>query len=240
MRKNLQVISPLLTIITVVYNSALPLEKTIKTVLELKYPNVNYIIIDGGSNDGTVDIIKKYQDKIFYWITEKDKGIYDAMNKGWAKADENSYILYLGAGDYIISLPDMIKHAQQDIIYGNVNIGDKYLFDTKVDFRMKCINAVHHQALLIKKTTHPSPPFSLEFPVFADFDFNQRLYKAEFHFKKDASFYAYAMSGGVSSPHNRKEMLEVVNSNYGRIYVILARAYYFLQNIKNRLLKFSP
>ncbi len=73
---------PLVTVITVVLNGAQHLEQTIKSVLGQTYRNIEYIIIDGGSTDGTLDIIKKYGDSIDYWVSEPDKGIYDAMNKG--------------------------------------------------------------------------------------------------------------------------------------------------------------
>jgi len=77
---------PLISIVTVVYNGEEFLEETIKSVVSQTYKNIEYIIIDGGSTDGTVDIIKKYEDKIDYWVSEPDSGIYDAMNKGIDKA----------------------------------------------------------------------------------------------------------------------------------------------------------
>lgn len=77
---------PKISIITVSYNSSSTIEQTILSVINQQYPNIEYIIIDGGSTDGTVDIIKKYANNITYWISERDNGIYDAMNKGIDKA----------------------------------------------------------------------------------------------------------------------------------------------------------
>ena len=71
----------LISIVTVSYNAVLTIEQTILSVINQTYPNVEYIIIDGGSTDGTVDIIKKYANKIAYWVSEPDKGIYDARIK---------------------------------------------------------------------------------------------------------------------------------------------------------------
>ena len=84
-----------ISIVTVVYNGASTLEQTILSVLGQTYPHIEYIIIDGGSKDGTVDIIKKYQDRIAYWVSEPDEGIYDAMNKGIRHAS-GDWIYFLG------------------------------------------------------------------------------------------------------------------------------------------------
>ena len=77
----------LISVVTVSYNAVATIEQTLLSVINQTYPNIEYIIIDGGSTDGTVDIIKKYADEIVYWISEPDKGIYDAMNKGIKKAN---------------------------------------------------------------------------------------------------------------------------------------------------------
>lgn len=74
--------APLISIITVVYNGEKYLEQTIQSVINQTYKNIEYIVIDGGSTDGTLDIIKKYEEHISYWVSESDKGLYDAMNKG--------------------------------------------------------------------------------------------------------------------------------------------------------------
>jgi len=91
-----------ITIITVVYNNVNTLEQTILSVLRQTYKNIEYIIIDGGSNDGTVSIIKKYETGISYWISEKDDGIYNAMNKGIGAAT-GEYIQFLGADDFFVN-----------------------------------------------------------------------------------------------------------------------------------------
>lgn len=87
-----------ISVVTVCYNAVETLEETMLSVLHQTYPDIEYIIIDGGSTDGTVDIIKKYADRLAYWVSEPDKGIYDAMNKGIDIAT-GDYINFMNAGD---------------------------------------------------------------------------------------------------------------------------------------------
>ena len=96
--------APKISIITVVYNGVLKLEATILSVINQDFNNFEYIIIDGGSTDGTLEIIKKYQDKITLWVSEPDNGIYDAMNKG-IKYSKGEYICFINSGDILIELP---------------------------------------------------------------------------------------------------------------------------------------
>lgn len=118
---------PLITIITVAYNAVKDIENTILSVLNQTYPNIEYIIIDGGSTDGTLDIIKKYEDKISYWVSEADKGIYDAMNKGALKAT-GEWLNFMNAGDTFYDqqvLEKVFKDndwSDADVIYGDINI----------------------------------------------------------------------------------------------------------------------
>ena len=90
---------PKISIITVTYNSAKTLEKTIQSIINQSFANYEFIIIDGGSNDGTIDIIRKYEKNIAYWVSEPDGGIYDAMNKGILKAN-GEWIHLLNSDDY--------------------------------------------------------------------------------------------------------------------------------------------
>lgn len=109
-----------ISIITINWNNAAGLERTIKSVTEQTYNNIEYIVIDGGSTDGSVDVIKKFADKISYWISEPDKGIYNAMNKGVDVAT-GDYCLFLNSGDKLLtplSLEKVIcyKKLDSDII----------------------------------------------------------------------------------------------------------------------------
>ena len=105
--------NPKISIITVVYNGEKFLEETIKSIINQTYENVEYIIIDGGSTDATVDIIKKYEDKIAYWTSEPDKGISDAFNKG-VKVASGDYLNFQGDGDGFVS-DDALEKVFQDI-----------------------------------------------------------------------------------------------------------------------------
>ena len=117
---------PLITVITVSYNAVSIIEKTILSVINQTYSNIEYIIIDGGSTDGTIEIIKKYEDKITYWLSEPDKGIYDAMNKGIDKAT-GEWINFMNCGDTFFCntvIEDLFQKANtnSDVIYGNTNL----------------------------------------------------------------------------------------------------------------------
>lgn len=115
-----------ISIITVSYNSAKYIEATIQSVLSQDYDNVEYIIIDGGSTDGTVDIIEKYADKLAYWVSEPDSGIYDAMNKGISQATGdivgiiNSDDYYFPGAFELVAEAFNNKNLNQYIFWGDV------------------------------------------------------------------------------------------------------------------------
>lgn len=223
-----------ITIITVVKNAAQLLEDTILSVMEVKSTfRLKYVIIDGGSEDHTVDIIKKYEDKLSYWTSEQDFGIYDAMNKGWRAVAPDSFILFLGAGDRLISLPDDMGTFQyNNVIYGDVLIGNNTKFKAKAGYRLRLYNSLHHQALLINKSLHPSAPFNTNYSVFADFDFNQRLMKNGVQFVYSPQLLAYAHPGGVSDKNSFNESIRVIKKNFGRLWALLALgAYYTMKTI---------
>jgi glycosyltransferase involved in cell wall biosynthesis len=115
---------PKLSIITINYNNDNGLKKTIESVVGQTYKELEYIIIDGGSTDSSVDVIKEYQEKINYWLSEKDNGIYHAMNKGIQNA-HGDYLLFLNSGDFLANshiVEDVISNHffDKEIIYGDL------------------------------------------------------------------------------------------------------------------------
>lgn len=222
-----------ISVITVVKNGADHLEETIRSVIKQKAAaEIDYLIVDGGSTDGTTDIIRSYADQISYWVSEPDNGIYDAMNKGWAAAAANSFILFLGAGDRIVSLPDaMGSYRRNDVIYGLVMMGEKSVFKARADYHLKMYNSLHHQALLVNKSFHPTPPFDCSYRIYADFDFNQRLMKSGANFVYAPKFIGYASPGGISDRRCFDESLRVISSNFGFLWAAAAVSGYYAMKI---------
>ncbi len=231
-----------ISVVTVVKNGASNIEDTILNVIEKKATEeIDYIVIDGGSTDGTTDIIKKHANNISYWVSEPDSGIYDAMNKGWSAAAGNSFILFLGAGDRIISLPDsMSRFHQNDVVYGPVWMGEKTVFKSRADFHLNLYNSLHHQALLVNKSLHPAPPFNCRYRIYSDFDFNQRLKKTGANFIYSPDFIGYAHPGGVSSRHCFAESLSIISSNVGFFWSVLAFTGYYAMKIFPFLKRLRP
>jgi glycosyltransferase involved in cell wall biosynthesis len=152
------------SIITINYNNALGLDKTLKSVFSQSNKNYEYLIIDGGSTDTSTEIIKQHSKKISYWVSERDSGIYNAMNKGIAKAT-GEYLVFLNSGD-CFSEPETLqrchdhiaKHPSADIYYGDIFVvndksqHEKWLKVHPVTLSLSYFkfNTINHQASLIK------------------------------------------------------------------------------------------
>lgn len=224
--------NPKISIITVVYNSKKGLEKTIKSVINQIYKNIEYIIIDGGSTDGTIDIIKKYQDKIDYWISEPDQGIYDAMNKG-AKQASGEYLYFLNSGDYLFDeniikkIARCINQNNSDLIVGGIirlHNGFEGFSAPEEMRRLKFGRTLPHQGSFVKSSVFRKlNGFNINYKVAGDFDFFCRFYKKEFSYKSIKESVAYMPSGGISS--NKKialpECYKVIGNHFGYSYALL-------------------
>lgn len=175
-----------ISVVTVCYNSVDTIEKTMLSVLNQTYPDVEYIIIDGGSTDGTVDIIKKYSDKLAYWISEPDKGIYDAMNKGISVAT-GDYINFMNSGDRFYNNKVISKLLEKIdtsaiIVYGNWNhnVGaSSWIRKPKKESEIKTDMILCHQACFINLSYHKINNFDLNFKIAADYNFMYRTLYVE-------------------------------------------------------------
>lgn len=170
--------NPKITIVTVCYNTVNSIDMTIKSVINQIYSNIEYIIIDGGSTDGTVDIIKKYSGKIAYWISEPDDGIYDAMNKG-IKAATGEWINFMNAGDRFYNDEVISKMFSEvdptvTIVYGKLMKhieGYHYEYVVLPLSKMSSEMSVSHQASFIKLSYHKSRLYDATFKSSGDYDF---------------------------------------------------------------------
>lgn len=181
---------PLVSIVTVVLNGARHLEQTILSVLDQPYANLEYIIIDGGSTDGTLEIIRRYEEKISYWQSEKDGGIYFAMNKGIALA-KGELIGIINADDFykpdavnLVVAADQQYHA--DLYYGDMEILQARPAMMKPDIsRMNEKPSIFHPTCFVKKTVYDKNGlFDTQYRISGDYDFLLRCIRMHntFHY----------------------------------------------------------
>ena len=142
-----------LSIITINYNNRDGLQKTIESVVSQSFKDFEWIVIDGGSNDGSRELIERYAESISYWVSEPDKGIYNAMNKG-IKASNGDYLLFLNSGDslcdeYVIADFQKLSFTE-DIISGNIIVDDSIYNarfspdESELSYRFMCESTILH------------------------------------------------------------------------------------------------
>ena len=183
-RKNVPEYPPLISVITVCLNSEKYLEETIKSVINQTYNNIEYIIIDGGSIDNTLDIIQKYENKIDYWISESDDGIYDAMNKGIILA-RGKWLNFMNAGDIFyenntIERIFLGKNYDVDFFYGDCKI----VYNPKFS-RIQQAGVINnlwkgmifsHQSLFTRSHVFEKYKFNINNKIGADYEFIYNCY----------------------------------------------------------------
>ena len=174
-------LSTKVSIITVVYNAVATIEQTILSVVKQDYSNIEYIIVDGGSTDGTLDIVKKYEKKIALWLSEPDHGIYDAMNKGLTHAT-GDYIYYLGADDCLLaptSISQVVSFLQDnpevDVLCASVMMVDTVYRIEKVyssDFSEADVLSGYntpHQGMFVRREILQKHRFDTSYHIAADY-----------------------------------------------------------------------
>jgi glycosyltransferase len=234
------------SIITIVYNSQETLEQTIKSVLNQTYNNIEYIIIDGGSTDGSVDIIKKYEDHIAHWSSEADKGISDAFNKGLRYAT-GTLIGLINADDwYEIDAVETIVQNYSDA-YG-VYCGNMSMIDAEGNVekirksnynRLSLGMYIMHPTTFVKKEIYDCVgTFSDEYKLAMDYDLMLRIDKAGYRFLCINHKIACMRVGGVSCDvkSSNKEALAIIKKHYPAIVFLRAKIFTFLNRIRMFLL----
>src|SRR4030042_3136234 len=233
---------PLISIILSCLNSGKTIERTILTITGLDYPNIELIVIDGDSTDGTMDILNKYSDKIDCLITEKDQGVYEAMNKGVRKAS-GDFIYFIGADDVIVdswrNLAGRMKPGNT-IYYGDVyfpvlnKIYNGKFSKSELLFRNICQQAIFYPASVFRKYS-----FSEKYPFLADYHLNLILKNdPDFTFKHINLLVAVFSEKGISTNNIdydfQRDRIQIIRNNYSYFYYLV---FFFGMTLKKWLLK---
>jgi glycosyltransferase involved in cell wall biosynthesis len=226
---------PTLSIITIVYNDVKHIERTIRSVVGQTYPYIEYLVIDGASTDGTLNILEKYRSEITQILSEKDKGIYDAMNKGLALAT-GDYVLFMNSGDEIYA-PDTVEKIfdQQpfaDIYYGETEMIDQNLNSLgqrrhKVPEQLtvnsfKYGMSVCHQAIYVKKSLCSF--YNTTYQLSADIDWILNALGKAHNVVNTHRYVARYLVGGMSKKRHwqsLKERFRIMAHYYGLVPTII-------------------
>jgi glycosyltransferase involved in cell wall biosynthesis len=225
---------PILSVITVVYNNAADIERTMLSVVNQTYKGIEYIVVDGGSIDGTLQIIEKYKDRIAKLISEKDKGIYDAMNKGLAIAT-GDYVLFMNSADEFYSADTVANvfaaEPNADIYYGETemigpngeSLGQRrHAAPENFTWRsFKYGMSVSHQAIYIKRSL--VEPYDPRYQLSADIDWILRAAKKAKSIANVHQYVAKYQVGGMSKLKHRQSLAErfdIMKRHYGLLPTI--------------------
>jgi glycosyltransferase involved in cell wall biosynthesis len=229
---------PTLSVITVVYNNVKDIERTVLSVINQTYPEIEYIIVDGLSTDGTLDIINRNKTKIAKLISEKDKGIYDAMNKGLASA-KGDYVIFMNSGDEFFAKDTVanvfLSAPGADIYYGEtemINAEGQSLGQRRhkapAHFTWRSFNygmSISHQAIYIRRAL--TEPYDSRYQLSADIDWIIRAAKKAKKIVNVNQYVAKYQVGGMSKTKHRQSLIErfdIMKRYYGLIPTIFNHA----------------
>lgn len=228
--------SPLISVVTVVYNGAAQLRSTIESVVQQKRTDIEYIVIDGGSTDGTCDVLHEFDDQIDYWVSEPDGGIYDAMNKAICLV-RGQFVYHLNIGDRLLRIPGLFDEPVPEnviCIAGVVQTSANGLHIPSAGVSLRFHNTLHHQGCFYRKTSDLR--YDLRYKVFSDFDLNQRLLRNGGRIDLCTDVVALHDSGGISHTTERFfEVYSIVRQNFGPWWVAVCFAYFKYRGLLKRL-----
>jgi glycosyltransferase involved in cell wall biosynthesis len=207
---------PIISVVTINRNMRQELEATLESVVAQTYPHLEFVVIDGGSIDGSSDLVERFASQIDYWISEPDRGIYDAMNKG-VRAATGEWVIFMNAGDRFHdgdAIADVFSedHSDTDLIYGHSTrwhareeiarfVPAEPL--AALPLRMTC----SHQSLFTRRGLLLEQPFSSGL-VAADYEFLVRMYIERRRFKIVDRVVAVNVSGGISDVRRLRSVTE--------------------------------
>lgn len=207
------------SVITVSFNAVKTIRKTLESVKNIKDEEVQFIIIDGNSNDGTLDVISEYSAIVDIIISEPDKGIYDAMNKGLSVAT-GRFCLFIGADDLLIkngfkeSVSFLKRSSGHEVIYGNVIVGDNQL--EKITSKWKILREnISHQAIFYPKSIYSAHKYNIKYRICADHEYNIRLIGHNVKYKHIPCTVTVFGTDGISSSQ--------VDSDFQNDYINLVK-----------------
>lgn len=203
-----------ISIITVVLNGVSTLEQTIQSVLGQDYPDIEYIIIDGGSTDGTLEIIKEHEHRLSFWMSERDSGIYSAMNKGLQYAT-GDYVGFINSDDWyedgaIGRVADLMRSTLADVIYGDyyqvISNGNKTLMTARPLDYINISMPFCHQSVFVKRNTFST--FDVRYGVGADYKLLLDLYKTGVKFQYYSGVISNFRMGGCADNGGYNTVIE--------------------------------
>ncbi|SEO78779.1 Glycosyltransferase involved in cell wall bisynthesis [Mucilaginibacter gossypiicola] len=223
--------NPRLSVVTIVYNNVRDIERTIRSVVNQTYTNIEYIIVDGLSNDGTLQVIDKYKSQVTKFISEKDEGIYDAMNKGLTLAT-GDYVIFMNSGDEFYdgkTVAAVFASADDaDIYYGETEMIDddgnslgqrRHKAPEKFTWRgFKYGMSISHQAIYIRRSL--AEPYDRRYQLSSDIDWIIRAAKKAKKIINVNRYVAKYLVGGMSKKKHRQSLMErfdIMKRNYGLI-----------------------
>ena len=233
---------PLISIVTVVYNGEEHLEETIRSVLGQSYDNVEYIVIDGGSTDGTVDIIRQYEEGIDYWVSEPDEGIYDAMNKGIMLAG-GEMINFMNSGDMLYDKTTLGDVAAQiapdtDLIYGDAEMRYRTFRRKRTILPLPEMYRgmpFSHQSMYARTALHREYPYDLSYSLCADYDFICKMYVKKKNFKRMERLTAACSTDGLSDKQSAEILRQTAQISYKHFPSLSVKVIYAKKIVINHM-----